>query len=125
MRFYSKRPNLRVAYGGVVVRNPQGVPIRTGSRHIQFRNGIYNSKNASETKFLKSMIGPKNGIFTDQQIEPEEKHVARCQFCGKECDPRGVKSHERVCKMNPANEEPEDKGDMTVEPDAKAEPDTK
>jgi hypothetical protein len=28
-----------------------------------------------------------------------------CQFCGRECDPRGVKAHERGCKENPANKE--------------------
>lgn len=119
MLFHCSSPNKRIPYGGTVTTSPNGVPIRTGSRFIQFRNGVYKTKSRKEAEVLKKLVGSKFGIYSDElaQIQAEEpSHYAKCTHCGDKFKPQGVKSHERVCKSNPANKEPEQAGDMTQEP---------
>jgi len=117
MRFYSKRPNLTIPYGGRVQLASHGVPIRVGSRKIKFVNGVYESRTKTETVFLKGLIEKGGyGIYTTEDISTPKNPIAICRFCQNEFSTKGVKTHETHCKLNPANQEPEETGDITPEP---------
>lgn len=118
MRFYSKRPNLTIPYGGHVQLASHGVPIRVGSRKIKFNNGVYDSRTKSETLFLKGLVEKGGyGIYTPEDISLKKTPIALCKFCQGEYSPKGIKMHEVHCELNPANQEPEDTGDITPEPE--------